>query len=383
MGNVSLQYKGRSVSVLSVQDFASNHSDLVAEKLPFQEVDYLTHLAHSNPAIEHFICAVYEGDNLSARAYLQRMPFSGERLDNFRPTAWLPSKVYDLLVRPIQWRILSLGSIFTTGDNGLVFSGEMTQEQKKGIYQYLLSQLQNGLIPYDGLLIKDIYMATDSWMVDCLKDRGFYMAPSEPDMILANVTRFSTMEEYSAALRAKYRTKYKQVAERSKDLQVIDYSNWGEAPTEAMYPLYVNIMSAVDFYIQLMSPAYFQLDRNASLSLPKLRTYSVGDEVIGWISWFEDAHRIHAHLIGLNHKKAGRFKAYHRILYDLVELGIEHKKDTVCYGRTSQQAKSNVGAQPNAMASAVYHRRRSMRYLMKSFTQSVEVDTENPRQAFR
>ena len=150
-----------------------------------------------------------------------------------------------------------------------------------------------------------------------------------------------------------------------------------------MYPLYVNIMSAVDFYIQLMSPAYFQLDSNASLSLPKLRTYSVDDEVIGWISWFEDDHRIHAHLIGLNHKRAGRFKAYHRILYDLVELGIEHKKDTICYGRTSQQAKSNVGAQPNAMASAVYHHRRSMRYLMKSFTQSVELETENPRHAFR
>ena len=383
MGNASLQYKGRSVSVLSVQDFASNHSDLVAEKLPFQEVDYLTHLAQSNPAMEHFICAVYDGDTLLARAYLQRMPFSGERLDNFRPMRWLPSKVYDLVVRPIQWRILSLGSIFTTGDNGLVFSGEMTQEQKKGAYQYLLSQLQNGLIPYDGLLIKDVYTTTDSWMVDSLKERGFFMTPSEPDMILENVTRFSTMEDYAGALRAKYRTKYNQVAERSKDLQVIDYSNWSEAPTEAMYPLYVNIMLAVDFYIQLMSPAYFQIERNTSSSLPKLRTYSVGDEVIGWISWFEDDNRIHAHLIGLNHKRARRFKAYHRILYDLVELGIEHKKDMVCYGRTSQQAKSNVGAQPNVMASAVYHRRRSMRYLMKSFTQSVELDTENTRQAFR
>ncbi|MEC7159710.1 MAG: hypothetical protein VXW24_05410, partial [Bacteroidota bacterium] len=99
MGNASLQYKDRSVSVLSVQDFASNHSDLVAEKLPFQEVDYLTHLAQSNPGMEHFICAVYDGDTLLARAYLQRMPFSGERLDNFRPAAWLPSKVYDLVVR--------------------------------------------------------------------------------------------------------------------------------------------------------------------------------------------------------------------------------------------------------------------------------------------
>ncbi len=371
------------MSVLSVQEFASNHSDLGVDKLPFQEVDYLTHLAQSNPSMEHFICAVYDGDTLLARAYLQRMPFNGERLDNFRPTRWLSSALYDILVRPIRWRVLSLGSIFTTGDNGLVFSKELSQEAKAEVYGYLLSQFQNGLIPFDGLLIKDVYMETDSWMVDCLKERGFYMTPSEPDMILAHVTRFSTMEEYSAALRAKYRTKYNQVAERSKDLQVSDYTNWCEAPTDAMYPLYVNIMSAVDFYIQLMSPAYFQIERNSSSSLPKLRTYSVGDEVIGWISWFEDDKRIHAHLIGLNHNKAGKYRAYHRILYDLLELGIEQKKDTVCYGRTSQQAKSNVGAQPNAMASAVYHRRKSMRYLMKSFAQSVELETENSRQAFR
>ena len=371
------------MSVLSVQDFTSNHSDLVVEKFPFQEMDYLTHLAQSNPAIEHFVCAVYEGDTLLARAYLQRMPFSGERLDNFRPNNWLTQKIYDVIVRPIRWRVLSLGSIFTTGDNGLVFFKELSQEAKEEVYDYLLCQLQNDLIPYDGILIKDVYSSTDSWMVDCLKERGFYMTPSEPDMILENVTRFSSMEEYAAALRSKYRTKYNQVAERSKDLQVTDYNDWGEAPTEAMYPLYVNIMSAVDFYIQLMSPEYFQIERNASSSLPKLRTYSVGGEVIGWISWFEDANRIHAHLIGLNHKRALRFKAYHRILYDLVGLGIEHNKDTVCYGRTSQQAKSNVGAQPNAMASAVYHRRMSMRYLMKSFTQSVELETENTRQAFR
>ena len=45
------------------------------------------------------------------------------------------------------------------------------------------------------------------------------------------------------------------------------------------------------------------MDRGVSSSLPKLRTYSVDNEVIAWISWFEDANRIHAHLIGLNHKK--------------------------------------------------------------------------------
>ncbi|MBA99929.1 MAG: hypothetical protein CMN34_03275 [Saprospirales bacterium] len=383
MGNASLQYKDLSVCVISVQDFTSNHCDLVADMLPFQEVDYLTHLAQSNPAIEHFVCAVYDGDTLLARAYLQRMLFRGERLDSFRPNRWLAQKLYDIIVRPIRWRVLSLGSIFTTGDNGLVFSKELSQEAKEEVYGYFLYQLQNGLIPYDGLLIKDVYMATDSWMIDSLRKRGFYMTPSEPDMILENVTRFSTMEKYAAALRAKYRTKYNQVAERSKDLRVDDYSNWGEAPTETMFPLYVNIMSAVDFYIQLMSPAYFQIDGNSSSSLPKLRTYSVDGQVIGWISWFESANRIHAHLIGLNHKRAGRYKAYHRILYDLVELGIQHKKDTVCFGRTSQQAKSNVGAKPNAMASAVYHRRKPMRYLIKSFAQSVVLDTENLRQAFR
>ena len=185
----------------------------------------------------------------------------------------------------------------------LGFSGEMTQEQKKGIYQYLLSQLQSGLIPYDGLLIKDVYITTDSWMVDSLKERGFFMTPSEPDMILENVTRFSTMEEYVAALRANTEQSIIRLLSGAKTYRVIDYSNWSEAPTETMYPLYVNIMSAVDFCIQLMSPAYFQIEGNASSSLPKLRTYSVGNEVIGWISWFEDDNRIHAHLIGLNHKK--------------------------------------------------------------------------------
>ena len=121
MGNASLQYKDLSVCVISVQDFTSNHCDLVADMLPFQEVDYLTHLAQSNPAIEHFVCAVYDGDTLLARAYLQRMLFRGERLDSFRPNRWLAQKLYDIIVRPIRWRVLSLGSIFTTGDNGLGF----------------------------------------------------------------------------------------------------------------------------------------------------------------------------------------------------------------------------------------------------------------------
>ena len=188
---------------------------------------------------------------LLARAYLQRMPFSGERLDNFRPTGWLPSKVYDLAVVRFNGGYCLWKHLYHRRQ----WLGFQTPEQKKESTN-IYSQLQSGLIPYDGLLIKDVYITTDSWMVDSLKERGFSL-PSEPDMILENVTLFQ-YGGICCGIASQIRTKYNQVAERSKDLQVIDYSNWSEAPTEAMYPLYVNIMSAVDFYIQLMSPAYFQ-----------------------------------------------------------------------------------------------------------------------------
>ena len=383
MHNVMIQQSGLSIKVFPVQDMPTGVEEDNMLALPFQQIQYLKHLAQSNPSMDHFICQVFNEGTLVARAYLQSMPFQGDRLDNFRPKIFFTRIIYNAFVRPIRWRIVSLGSIFTTGDNGLVFSDNLSQENRATIYHFLLRHVREGLIPYDGLLVKDIYVERDSWMKNSLTDLGFQLTPSEPDMILDHLQRFASPEEYKSSLRAKYRTKFNQIVERSTSLQVDDYQKWHEAPRDLMYPLYVNIMSSVDFYIQLVSPSYLTMDIPSGTVRPRLRTYSMHGEVIGWISWFEDEQRIHAHLIGLNHKLAAPYKVYQRILYDLVLEGIRLKKDKVCFGRTSQQAKSNVGARPIGMVSAVYHKNFLVRSLLRRLIGSIALDTEVIRHAFR
>ena len=260
MHNVMIQQSGLSIKVFPVQDMPTGVEEDNMLALPFQQIQYLKHLAQSNPSMDHFICQVFNEGTLVARAYLQSMPFQGDRLDNFRPKIFFTRIIYNAFVRPIRWRIVSLGSIFTTGDNGLVFSDNLSQENRATIYHFLLRHVREGLIPYDGLLVKDIYVERDSWMKNSLTDLGFQLTPSEPDMILDHLQRFASPEEYKSSLRAKYRTKFNQVVERSKSLQVDDYQKWHEAPRDLMYPLYVNIMSSVDFYIQLVSPSYLTMD---------------------------------------------------------------------------------------------------------------------------
>ena len=378
-----IQPSGLSIKVFPVHDAPSRMEEDNLLGLPFQQIEYLQHLAQSNPSMDHYICQVFNEGKLMARAYLQSMAFQGDRLDNFRPKIFFARIMYNAFVRPIRWRIVSLGSIFTTGDNGLVFFDNLSQENKLIIYHFLLGHLRDGLIPYDGLLVKDIYVERDSWMKNSLIGLGFQFTPSEPDMILEHLQRFASPEDYKSSLRAKYRTKFNQVVERSKSLQVDDYQKWHEAPRDIMYPLYVNIMSSVGFYIQLASPSYLTMDIPSDIVRPRLRTYSIHGEVIGWISWFEDEYRIHAHLIGLNHKLAAPYKVYQRILYDLVLEGIRLRKDKVCFGRTSQQAKSNVGARPIGMVSAVYHKNFLVRSLMRRLIGSIALDTEVIRHAFR
>ena len=161
--------------------------------------------------------------------------------------------------------------------------------------------------------------------------------------------RFSNMGNMLQRFKA-WGTKYNQVAERSKDLQMMITAT-GARRRRACIALCKHYVGS-----RLLHSADLACVFSDEKTLPRVFPNCepiLWQRVIGWISWFEDGNDS-CSFNWIKSQRAGRFKAYHRILYDLVELGIEQKK---IWFATGEHARSKVQceAEPNAI-SAVYHR---------------------------
>ncbi|MBK6832698.1 MAG: hypothetical protein IPG92_19070 [Flavobacteriales bacterium] len=103
--------------------------------------------------------------------------------------------------------------------------------------------------------------------------------------------------------------------------------------------------------------------------------------IIGFSSAFLHGSTLDAHYVGLDHEHNERHAVYQRMLVDHLVCGIQHKASSIIFGRTAEQAKSNLGAVPEDMYFLVRHRNAMANKLIGPLLRSVqpaEFELRNP-----
>ncbi|MEZ4738818.1 MAG: hypothetical protein R2818_05530 [Flavobacteriales bacterium] len=72
-----------------------------------------------------------------------------------------------------------------------------------------------------------------------------------------------------------------------------------------------------------------------------------------------------------------------RMLVDLLEVALKKGVDKIHFGRTAEQAKSNLGAVPVEMRFYVKHRNRLANKLVGPFLRSIRPDGFEQRSPFK
>ena len=79
-----------------------------------------------------------------------------------------------------------------------------------------------------------------------------------------------------------------------------------------------------------------------------VRLYERNREIVGFSTAIITKQGLIAHRVGIDYTHNHTHKIYQNMLYDYVELAIQHRSSTVNYGRTALEIKSTVGAEPQA-----------------------------------
>ena len=81
----------------------------------------------------------------------------------------------------------------------------------------------------------------------------------------------------------------------------------------------------------------------------------------------------------LNHKHA----IYQRMLYDYVSLAIENKSTELRFGRTAEEIKSTIGAEPVAMSLYIRHKNHITNKILKPIFASIKPSEFELRRPFK
>lgn len=175
--------------------------------------------------------------------------------------------------------------------------------------------------------------------------RPWIHVPTEESFCLD--IRWDSFDDYKAALKKKYRKRAAGLLNKTAHLQVVEPTKeWWTANLDKLTELYLIASKKYRFHFD-----HFNLDSitvHLESESPCWRpfVYLDGDEIAGYFIAARKENEYYIHLAIQRYRENSTYSIYHRMLLDMVKLGIETKKDKVKFGRTAPIAKSSLGAVP-------------------------------------
>lgn len=321
-----------------------------------------------------------------AIASVQILDFSSDAFKKSELFCSLSTRIKNKVLETLGFKMMVCGNVFATGENGFMFTNDITPEEaynnlSNGLYE--LRQVTKMDKPISVVLLKEFWPGNfeDS---DILKSAGFKDFKVDVNMVLKLHPDWNTMNDYLASMVTKFRTKAKGVLKKSaelvvKDLTVDDillYKNDIER-------LYTNVVEKADFKLGILTgDAFMELRKNMSDNFV-LKGYFIQGKLVGFSSAFISKSSIDANFVGLDYEYNQQFAVYQRMLLDFVEVGINSKVKELRLGRTAEEIKSCIGAEPIDMKLYLRHRNSISNKLIAPIIASINPSEYEVRYPFR
>lgn len=281
-------------------------------------------------------------------------------------------------------RCLVAGNVFHTGDHGSYFLHGVGPEQRLAIVADTLLRLEKGdslrqRTPV--LLMKDIVPPGTQVPKP---PKGFHLMRTDAIMEMTVHPAWKSLDDYMGALNAKSRTRLKNVLKRSAGLEVRSLDPDAiEREAPRLQRLLDNILARSPYVLGRLNAAVFADHKRHLRDALLFNAYYVSNDLVGFSSAFVLDDALDAHYVGLDHAHNERFAVYQRMLVDHLASAIALGLPKVLFGRTAEQAKSNLGATPTAAYFYVRHRNPVVNRVVGPFLHSVQPSAFELRDPFK
>lgn len=282
-------------------------------------------------------------------------------------------------------RCLVAGNVFHAGDHGSHFMEEVSTEQRIATVADTLLRLEKG-DPFptkaSALVVKDI-VPPDVTTIPS-PPKGYHLMRTDVNMVMDTDPAWKDLEDYQAVLTAKARTRLKNVMKRSEALvvRVLDAAAI-ERSAPRLQTLLDNVLARSPFVMgRLNVSVYADWKRQLGDTL-RFLSYELDGALVGFSSAFLHGDSLDAHYVGLDPEHNERYAVYQRILVDHLSSALVSGSARINFGRTAEQAKSNLGAVPEDMYFLVRHRNHVANKLIGPLLRSVQPATFELRNPFK
>ena len=114
-----------------------------------------------------------------------------------------------------------------------------------------------------------------------------------------------------------------------------------------------------------------------------VKGYLRDEELVGFSSAFICNDIVDANYVGINYDLNHKHAIYQRMLYDYVALAMENNSAELRFGRTAEEIKSTIGAEPVAMNLYIRHKSRIKDKVLKPIFASIKPSEFELRKPFK
>lgn len=332
---------------------------------------------HKNSTMKYIIL-VDEHQNAKAFASIQIIDFYLNTIKNdfqlfVKKVKSIANKLH-ILPSEKPLKLLICGNTFVSGQHGIFIKKEFNKKQiVKEIAKAILHLVQDDKnLNIDAFLLKD-FTNESLFITNELKDYNYHPFSVEPNMVLNLDESWHTFTDYLAALKTKFRVKARKALKLSSELKIEEVTKENIAfQIPKMVSLYKKVASKAEFNLSNFNlNTYIDLKHNFGENYI-LKTYSIDDKIVGFLSGLITNNRLDAHFVGIDYSMNKQYAIYQRMLYNYIEIAISKNLKTINFGRTASEIKSSVGAEPQELTMYLRHKKSFTNKILKLFLQQVQ-----------
>ena len=319
-------------------------------------------------------------------AYVQILQFVniGDSYKEYLPK--FGDKYSQAFLNKLDIKIMLCGNTFVTGENGFIFCPSMQRKDALHILNEGLLRLRNHEKEEDRVsvfLLKEFWDNSIEDPKNLAKSdfKGFNV---DVNMILKLSPSWNNMEDYLLDMKTKFRTKANAAFNKSAELVVKELRvNDIELHLDRINQLFKNVLARASFKLSdLNGDSFLNFKRYLKESNIVLG-YFLKDKLIGFSSSFVDGSFLDANYVGIDYAYNLDFALYSRMLYDFVEMSIKKGMHELRLGRTAEEIKSGVGAEPVELKLYIKHTNRLSNRLLKAVVGNISPSDFEQRKPFK
>jgi hypothetical protein len=298
----------------------------------------------------------------------------------------LSSHLKTKILNSLDIKVLVCGNVFACGENGFMYNDKISHEEAYdnlniALYRLRKSEKINGQTSM--VLLKEFWPSNFQYS-DHIKQNKYREFMIDVNMILKIHPSWKTIDDYLNSMTAKFRTKAKGVFKKSaqitsKEFDLIDVLKYKDRIEE----LYLLVLEKSDFSVGALNcEAFYNLKKNLTDKFI-IKGYFFKDELVGFSSAFISNGNIDANYIGIDYNYNYDYAVYQKMLYDFVALAINKNVTELRLGRTAEEIKSCLGAEPTNMKLYIKLRNTVSNKLIKPIIESISPSEFELRKPFK